>query len=61
VPVSENAPEILHGFPPMKRTALITLTVIIGFAANNSICRGIGAFIELSTFFRSKWLNENFV
>ena len=45
----------------MKRTALITLTVIIGFAANNSICRGIGAFIELSTFFRSKWLNENFV
>jgi hypothetical protein len=57
VPVPENAPEILHGFLPMKRTALITLTPLIGFEANNSICRGIGAFTELSTFFRSECLN----
>jgi len=28
---------------------------------DNSICRGIGAFTELSTFFRSEWFNSNFV
>jgi hypothetical protein len=41
----------------MIRTALITLTLIIGFEANHSICRGIGDFTELSTFFRPEWLN----
>ncbi len=35
----------------------ITLTLLIGFEANHSICRGIGAFTELSTFFRPEWLN----